>query len=129
MEGLTLAPLPIQKPRIPVWIGGESPPALRRAARWDGWALGNAEQRGSRWVPVKTPEQIGDIVLKLHTMRRDLGIDEGASFDIAVSGVSENGDSRLREDFEGAGVTWWLEGMFGMRGSVEELLKRIKHGP
>src|SRR5215204_3550273 len=37
VENVALAPLPFQRPRIPIWIGGESPPALRRAARWDGW--------------------------------------------------------------------------------------------
>src|SRR5215211_6371240 len=35
VENVSLAPLPFQRPRIPIWIGGESAPALRRAARWD----------------------------------------------------------------------------------------------
>src|ERR687897_3789029 len=37
VQGISLAPLPLQRPRIPIWIGGEGAPALRRAARWDGW--------------------------------------------------------------------------------------------
>ncbi|MBW3537834.1 MAG: LLM class flavin-dependent oxidoreductase, partial [Actinobacteria bacterium] len=37
VEGFTLAARPVQRPRIPIWVGGDSPPALRRAARWDGW--------------------------------------------------------------------------------------------
>ena len=36
--GLGLKPRPIQTPRPPIWAGGSSPAALRRAARYaDGW--------------------------------------------------------------------------------------------
>jgi probable F420-dependent oxidoreductase len=35
---LAVAPRPVQKPRPPIWVGGSSAPALRRAAeRGDGW--------------------------------------------------------------------------------------------
>ena len=30
-------PRPVQSPRPPIWIGGSGRPALRRAARYDGW--------------------------------------------------------------------------------------------
>jgi probable F420-dependent oxidoreductase len=34
----SFAPKPVQKPHVPLWVGGESPAALRRAARLgDGW--------------------------------------------------------------------------------------------
>ena len=36
--GIVFAPKPVQKPHPPIWVGGESGPALRRAARLgDGW--------------------------------------------------------------------------------------------
>ncbi len=37
IEGLAFEPKPVQKPRPPIYIGGNSKPALRRASRFDGW--------------------------------------------------------------------------------------------
>jgi len=48
-------PKPVQKPHPPIWIGGESGPALRRAARLgDGWypAANNPKFR------ISTPEEL-----------------------------------------------------------------------
>ena len=37
-SGIGLKPRPVQSPRPPIWVGGSSPAALRRAARFaDGW--------------------------------------------------------------------------------------------
>jgi len=37
-SGIVFAPKPVQTPHPPIWVGGESGPALRRAARaGDGW--------------------------------------------------------------------------------------------
>jgi len=37
IEGLAFEPKPLQQPRPPIYVGGNSKPALRRAARYDGW--------------------------------------------------------------------------------------------
>jgi len=37
-SNIAFAPKPVQKPHPPIWVGGESGPALRRVARYaDGW--------------------------------------------------------------------------------------------
>ena len=38
LDGITIAPKPLQQPRAPIWIGGHARPALVRAVRFaDGW--------------------------------------------------------------------------------------------
>jgi probable F420-dependent oxidoreductase len=42
-DGLLLEPKPVQQPHPPIWVGGESGPSLRRAARF-----------GDAWYPIGT---------------------------------------------------------------------------
>ena len=103
VENAQLVPGPVQ-PRIPVWIGGDSKPAYRRAARWDGWVIGTIDEQQNITM---TPEQIGDRVAAIGAHRTD-----DASFAFAV-----------------AGATWWFECLFASRGSHADMLARIKAGP
>lgn len=44
-EDVTLTPRPVQRPRIPIWVGANSEPAMKRAARLgDGWIVGFADR-------------------------------------------------------------------------------------
>jgi probable F420-dependent oxidoreductase len=70
-DRLTMAPVP--KKRIPIYVGGTTPPALRRAARYgDGW-LG----------VVHTMEEIKGLVAELNALRREFGR-EKEPFDIML---------------------------------------------
>ena len=52
-DDIVLEPKPVQRPHPPIWVGGESPPAVRRAARvGDAWyPLGSNNQHLMDTVP------------------------------------------------------------------------------
>ena len=123
VQGVSLAPRPLQRPRLPIWIGGEGAPALRRAARWDGW-LAPATSHDGTPTMAKSPERIAEMVA---TIRRHRTTD--APFEVAIDGYSEAGDPGLPRAYEEAGATWWLESIQDARGPLDEMMARVKAGP
>lgn len=121
VDGVTLAPLPVQRPRVPVWIGGTSAAARRRAARWDGWIIGCDDEHGEMVVP---PASIAADVAAITALRPGAG-----HFDVAVIGVSAGSSDPVSSTYAEAGATWWLEHCHGRRGSRETMLARIEAGP
>ncbi len=121
VENVILAPLPVQRPRVPIWIGGESRPALRRAARWDGWVVGGDNERAEM---IKTPEQVAAQVAYIQRQRS-----AALPFDVALTGCSTPAERSFVQEFAAAGVTWWLESLHGFRGTFEELQARVMAGP
>ena len=123
VRGVSLAPRPLQRPRVPIWIGGEGAPALRRAARWDGW-LAPATSHDGTPTMAKSPERIAEMVGEIRRHRTT-----DAPFEIAIDGYSEAGDSALPRAYGAAGVTWWLESIREVRGPLGGLMARVKAGP
>jgi probable F420-dependent oxidoreductase len=87
-SNITFAPKPVQKPHPPLWIGGESPPALRRAAQLgDAWyPIGSNPQ-----FPVGTIKQYAEYRDRVRENARKVDRDP-ASLDFAYS-VSWNNES------------------------------------
>jgi probable F420-dependent oxidoreductase len=78
---VAFAPKPVQKPHPPLWIGGESPAALRRAGRFaDAWYPIGSNPR----FPVGTPEQFAEYTARVKRHAQESGRDL-SSLDFAYS--------------------------------------------
>jgi alkanesulfonate monooxygenase SsuD/methylene tetrahydromethanopterin reductase-like flavin-dependent oxidoreductase (luciferase family) len=116
VDGVRLAPLPVQE-RVPVWIGGNRPASLRRAARWDGWLADSADPTGMTVSP-------GDVRRSLETIRGARTATE--SFDVGVLGRSDRTNPASYAD---AGATWWVENVHDQRGPPAEMRALVEAGP
>ncbi|MGP3922567.1 TIGR03619 family F420-dependent LLM class oxidoreductase [Streptomyces sp. 8N616] len=65
-SGLGQRPRPAQEPRPPLWVGGSSPAAVRRAA-----------VRGDGWLPQGDPrDRLPQQIARLHALREQAGVTE-----------------------------------------------------
>jgi probable F420-dependent oxidoreductase len=75
------APKPVQQPHPPIWTGGESPAALRRAGHLaDAWYPAGSTPR----FPLGTPEQFAAAAARVKRHAQEVGRDP-ASVDFAYS--------------------------------------------
>jgi hypothetical protein len=72
----------------------------------------------------KTPDELAEQVAYLREYRTT-----DAPFDIAIAGATGGPEDDQPQAYAAAGATWWLESIFGLRGSDEVLMARIEAGP
>ena len=124
VDHVTFLPKPVQEPGIPIWIGGVTKAAIRRAVRYDGW------------VPGGPSPTVGEAGLSLDEVERIINqIDEmrelGGAFDVCY-GFEFPPEPELREWIERGeeiGITWMQEMIFGLKYNGEGALERIRSGP
>ena len=115
---VTFAPKPVQKPHPPIWVGGESPRALRRAARLgDGWyPIGTNPS-----YPVDTPERFSDALTRLRGYAEEVGRDP-AEIGIAYSvGWYDDPGASMRPAGDRPCFTGTPEQVAGDIGAFQEL--------
>lgn len=121
VDGVTFLPTPLQKPRIPIWVGGFWPHQgpIRRAARWDGIC-----PAGDGLTPAD--------VRALNRLIREKRT-SSSPFDIVIGGhtpETEPGQARSKcLPFAEAGATWWIEFVHPVAGDVDAIRRRIAQGP
>ena len=127
---VALLPTPVQRPRVPVWIGGFWPARrpMRRAARWDG-AVPLFESATHGHVPPL--DEVRDLVAYV---RRHRDGDPDDSFEFVLGGPSA-ADRAAALDLLGplieAGATWWDERrpIDDQVDRLEPVLRRVEAGP
>jgi alkanesulfonate monooxygenase SsuD/methylene tetrahydromethanopterin reductase-like flavin-dependent oxidoreductase (luciferase family) len=123
VENVTFQPTPVQKPRIPIWIGAVKNPALKRAAKYDGWITGGPCP--SVRDPGLTYKQVSEKMNKLkHYRKSDDPFDLVYAFEFPEKEIM-NYISGARE----AEVTWMLDIISAIRFNCEEAIEHIKRGP
>ncbi|MHA2249282.1 MAG: LLM class flavin-dependent oxidoreductase, partial [Candidatus Kariarchaeaceae archaeon] len=128
---------PVQKPRIPVWIGGKWPNKrpFRRAARWDGIMPikeANDETGSSERFSIEEVKEMLDYITK----HRDGTMDD---FEFAiVKALPRDKDeaNALVKEYHEAGISWWVDSVYSWKEEFDNQMEdtiavknRILEGP
>lgn len=130
VDDVVMRPTPVQRPRVPIWVGGGWPakgPA-RRAARWDGSVL-NA---GNPWGQPPEIDVIAQMHAYFHARRAEAGrADE--PFELVVGGSTAGLGAKAQHilgPLADAGATWWDECFpMGTLDKFDVVRARIEEGP
>lgn len=121
VDGMRLAAVPQQQPRIPIWVGGDSlmPGVRARLARWDG----SCAYKGS--PDAEWHDMDPDDVAQVRALAGD------RPFDVCIGGRERAEDwDREREHITAiaaAGATWWCEWV--KPGDRQRTYDRVRQGP
>lgn len=117
-----LRPVPLQQPRIPIWVAGFWPnkPPFRRAARFDG-ALPLTRGHLMKELSPSDLRQCRDYI-NAHRTSTD-------PFDLVAFAATQPRTPETVAEYEQAGATWWVEAVDPLAESLADFRNRISRGP
>ena len=124
VEGMTMIPPPVQKPRIPIWVVAvwQKPMSMRRMLAWDGVI----PQKYNGMDPM-SPDEIRQLRAYVAEHRAVHG-----AFDIIAGGSSAAKKNARPADivrpYADAGATWWIEGDM-TADTVQKCFDRVRQAP
>lgn len=117
-DGHTLAPKPVQKPHPPIWVGGNSTMAIRRAVELgDGWLPIPAPARMASFIKTASIASLDDLRARMALLRehaRAVGRERPLDVCFVPFGLNMNRQDELdrrtfrsrMDELEEIGVTW-----------------------
>jgi alkanesulfonate monooxygenase SsuD/methylene tetrahydromethanopterin reductase-like flavin-dependent oxidoreductase (luciferase family) len=128
VEEVAFQPIPVQRPRIPIWVAGAwpRPGPLRRAARFDGSCPLKVDPSGE----LATLEA-GELRQLLAVVNRHRA-DPAAPFDVMLGGTTPQDPAAARamlEPLAEAGMTWWQETVDPRQTDLAAFRRRVRQGP
>jgi alkanesulfonate monooxygenase SsuD/methylene tetrahydromethanopterin reductase-like flavin-dependent oxidoreductase (luciferase family) len=125
VDPVRFTPVPVQRPRIPVWVGGVLPATrpVDRAARWDGAIPIRFADRSLTRVP---PDDIAAVRQRVAGAR---GSADGFDVVVWAEVAAEPGEvPGLAHPYQEAGATWWIESARPQPGWWEGVTHRVAAG-
>ena len=117
VDGMRFLPRPVQRPGVPIWVGGYPGRAkpLRRAARYQGFFP----------VGLDSPDQLAEMVAAVTALRQQAGRDAAEPYDI----VADLPPGHDPTPYAAAGATWWLVGPPWDAVTVDQVRGVLREGP
>jgi alkanesulfonate monooxygenase SsuD/methylene tetrahydromethanopterin reductase-like flavin-dependent oxidoreductase (luciferase family) len=106
VDPVRFTPVPVQRPRVPIWVGGVLPSTrpMARAARWDGAVPIRFAERS---LIRPSAQDIADVRAQVAAARGTAdGFDIAVWAEVAPEPAAVPG---LAAPYQAAGATWWIE--------------------
>ncbi|HEX9517842.1 MAG TPA: LLM class flavin-dependent oxidoreductase [Streptosporangiaceae bacterium] len=126
VDPVRFLPVPVQRPRIPVWVAGvlPAPRPIARAARWDGMVPIRFDADG---LARPSPEEMAKVAGQIGAIR---GNAPGYDMVVWAEVASEPAEvAELARPYADAGATWWIETARPEPGWWEGIQARVGAGP